>query len=307
MNQKYEALKEELRSRLLAAALPDVSYIVRDPGDAEGDNLVVECLHEGRTREIFHICRSFREEEKFTDDIPFLARKICKEITGLCARNLTEKILASAEYANARENLFIRPVRAGDRRLEQSIYRIVGDIALVLYMEIGSSDETLTSIRVGRNMLDQWGLSEEEVFRDAMTVTMSGHPPRSFDLELLLSSCGSFFAGFPFMEAKSWNYSGTGGICISTDDHMNGAVALFYPGVAKKIGELLDSDFLVAFTSIHEGMVHRINEIPVSDLAAILADTIRESTPEKDILTYSIYRYSRERDELGIIHEQSFL
>ena len=306
MNQKYEDFKEELRSRLFASALPSVSFVVRDPGDTEGDNLVVECLRNGKAGEIFHICRSFQDEETFTDDIPALAEKICEEITGLCARNLTDKILASADYDIARENLFIRLVRAGDQRLKQSVYRIVGDIALVLYMKISSANGTLISIRVGQNMLDQWGLPEEEVFRDAMTVTMSCHPPRSFDLELLLTSCGSFFKGFPFMEAKSWNYSGTGGICISTDDHMNGAVALFYPGVAKKIGELLDSDFLIAFTSIHEGMVHRINEIPVSDLTAVLADTIRESTPEKDILTYSIYRYSRERDELGIIHEEGF-
>ena len=303
MNQKYEALKEELRRGLFASALASVSFNVRDSGDTEGDKLVVECLHGGRAKEIFHISRHFLEEERFTDDIPSLAKRICEEIAGLCAQNLTEKVAASADYAKARDNLFIRLVRVGDQRLQQSIYRIVGDIALVLYMKLSSSNGTLTSIRVGQKILDQWGLPEETVFQDAMALTMSCHPPRSFNLELLLTSCGSYFNGFPFMEAKDWNYSGTGGICISTDDHINGAVALFYPGVARKIGELFDSDFLIAFTSIHEGMVHRINEIPVSDLTAILADTIRESTPEKDILTYSIYRYSRDRDELSIVSE----
>ena len=46
------------------------------------------------------------------------------------------------------------------------------------------------------------------------------------------------------------------GNCLSTSRKTNGAVAVFLPGVAERLAYLLDSDFYMVFTSIHEVMIH---------------------------------------------------
>lgn len=83
------------------------------------------------------------------------------------------------------------------------------------------------------------------------------------------------------------------GNCLSTTIKTNGAVAIFLPGVAKRLADLLDSDFYMVFTSIHEVMVHNAEKVDPEDLKCVLADTIKEATPEADYLTSRIYKYDR--------------
>lgn len=66
------------------------------------------------------------------------------------------------------------------------------------------------------------------------------------------------------------------GNCLSTTIKTNGAVAVFLPGVAEHLAELLNSDFYMVFTSIHEVMIHNAKKVD----------------PE-DYLTSRIYKYNR--------------
>ena len=84
------------------------------------------------------------------------------------------------------------------------------------------------------------------------------------------------------------------GNCLSTSEKTNGAVAVFLPGVAERLSYLLDSDFYMVFTSIHEVMIHNDHCVDPEDLESVLADTIKEATPEEDYLTSRIYQYCRE-------------
>ena len=47
------------------------------------------------------------------------------------------------------------------------------------------------------------------------------------------------------------------GSCLSTARRTNGAVAIFLPGVAKRLADLMDADFYMVFTSIHEDVYKR--------------------------------------------------
>lgn len=83
------------------------------------------------------------------------------------------------------------------------------------------------------------------------------------------------------------------GNCLSTTIKTNGAVAVFLPGVAEHLAELLNSDFYMAFTSIHEVMIHNAKKVDPEDLKSVLTDTIMETVPEEDYLTSRIYKYNR--------------
>ena len=79
-----------------------------------------------------------------------------------------------------------------------------------------------------------------------------------------------------------------------TATRTNGAVAVFLPGVAQRLSDLLDGGFYMVFTSIHEVMIHSEKTADPKDLKRVLADTVRDTTPDEDFLTYYVYHYNRE-------------
>ena len=70
--------------------------------------------------------------------------------------------------------------------------------------------------------------------------------------------------------------------------------AVFLPGVAQRLSDLLDGGFYMVFTSIHEVMIHSEKTADPKDLKRVLADTVRDTTPDEDFLTYYVYHYNRE-------------
>lgn len=84
------------------------------------------------------------------------------------------------------------------------------------------------------------------------------------------------------------------GNCLSTTIRTNGAVALFLPGVADRIAQLMNSDFYAVFTSVHEVMIHCVHTVSADGLENILNSTIEEATPPEDVLTHKIYKYCKD-------------
>ena len=79
------------------------------------------------------------------------------------------------------------------------------------------------------------------------------------------------------------------GSCLSTSIRTNGAVAVFLPDVAQRIADLMDDDFYIVFTSVHEAMIHPKRMSCPEDLERILKETLKEATPDEDFLTDEIY------------------
>lgn len=60
------------------------------------------------------------------------------------------------------------------------------------------------------------------------------------------------------------------GNCLSTTIRTNGAVAIFLPGVAERIGQLMGCGFYMVFTSIHEVMIHSERNANPKELKQVL-------------------------------------
>ncbi len=118
-------------------------------------------------------------------------------------------------------------------------------------------------------------------------------PPRIYHWEKMLFD--REYTGDNFMDLLN-PYKpnrGISGNCLSTEKRTNGAAAIFLPGVARRLAELLESDLYLVFTSIHEVMIHSTDVVYPEDLKVVLLDTVKKATPKEDYLTSSIYRYSR--------------
>ena len=57
--------------------------------------------------------------------------------------------------------------------------------------------------------------------------------------------------------------------------------------------------FYMVFTSIHEVMIHSERNANPKELKQVLEDTVRETTPPEDFLTYQIYHYDPESESFS--------
>ena len=93
---------------------------------------------------------------------------------------------------------------------------------------------------------------------------------------------------------------GIAGYCLSTEKRTNGAAAIFLPGVARRLAELMEADLYLVFSSDLEVMVHSADMVNTEDMKDVLMDTIKKAPPQEVYLTSSIYRYSRRTGEFSV-------
>ena len=211
--------------------------------------------------------------------------------------------LGDYETTKNRMTVKLRNYSSQTDDLEDGVFRLVGDIAQVLYVDCGEHQNVLSSFKVKKDMIKLWGREEAEVFEAALLNTYFLTPPRAYKWEKILL-CPNY-AGDNFMDIMSTDVLSIepAGNCISTTKKTNGAVAAFLPGVLPRISGLLETDLYLAFTSIHEVMVHAAGVIDPVNLREVLTSTITECTAEEDFLSDNIYFYDKKRGRISCLFE----
>ena len=161
-------------------------------------------------------------------------------------------------------------------------------------MKVTEYEGCVTSTKIRQGMLEQWGKECDEVFKEAILNTYFMSPPRIYRWEQMIFNPEYEGESFMNLGDKCELKKDAMGNCLSTTKKTNGAVAVFLPGVAEQLAYMLDSDFYMVFTSVHEVMIHNDKFVEPEDLQCVLRDTIREATPKEDYLTSRIYQYNRE-------------
>ncbi|MBQ9064294.1 MAG: hypothetical protein IJ123_02485 [Blautia sp.] len=233
-------------------------------------------------------------------DIRTIAEKILNHLNMIYDMGIEKMASEITDYSRISSRLFVRLLNYDNNRkaLEQAVYRRVGDVAEVLYIKAGENEGVLTSTKVRKDFLRIWNMDENQVFDKARSNTLVNNPPRLYDWRKLLFDCG--YEGDEFMGESGSNVltREPAGNCITTKNKTNGAVAAFLPGVLERVSELLESDLYIAFTSIHEVMVHSAEQAEPSMLKDVLGSTIDECTQENDILSRNIFFFDKGKKEL---------
>ncbi len=200
------------------------------------------------------------------------------------------------EYEALREKIFIRPLNYNDHRyeLKDYVYRCVGDIVLVLYL-LASDERTgerhdVSSMKLPRVMMDTWDLTEEEVWENAMSSTYMMSPPRMYLNPMDTYKPPYHKGAFMALNTDVKPLSAMAVPTVTTTTQMNGAIAMFYPGVRERIAELFGDDYYVAFTSIHEGRLHKKGTISPRQILERVKEMNRMLDPS-EVLTRKVYLY----------------
>lgn len=295
MDKNYELFIEQLTNGIHKFA--DIPLENIEFTNKEGDRLNITFAEHYDAYEVCSVhvdelYTAYQDGAKLNAIINYISNDV------LHAKNISiyDKTKTLMDYDTAKSRLFVRLLNC-DRNadvLKNVVHKTIGDIALTVCAIVDDNREDLISTKVLKSMVEKLRKTETDIFNEAIENTYRATPPRIYKWEGIL--CNESYAGESFMNDEDicdLDKSFSGNI-LSTTRKMNGAVAVFLPGVAEKISEMLDSDFYMVFTSIHEVMIHSTGSgVDPKDLKLVLRDTLREITQSSDYLTEKIYKYNR--------------
>lgn len=221
-------------------------------------------------------------------------------------------------YEQVRDRLILRPInyQFNQLELEECIYWKFGDIAMTLYGVVYDGEDDYLTMKMKREMTGKWGLGDEELLGDAFRNTMELMPPRLYRSTDLRSKHSREEGVFmepersmicrdvkaeedPFTFPYRSYVDGVLGYRLTTTKSLNGAIAIFYPGVCERLAELF-GDFYIGFTSIHEAIIHPAeHQSPVCMKESIRS--VNAMFPREEMLTDRIYRYFADTREMAEI------
>ena len=212
-------------------------------------------------------------------------------------------LIEKNEYDLLKDKLFIRPLNFNDHRyeLKNHIYRRVGDMVLVLY--ILASDENngkthdVLSVKVPKSSMQAWGIDEEEVWESAMSNTYIMAPPRIYLDPMELVNPPYHRGAFMALNSDITSLSPLEVPTVTTTAQINGAIAMFYPGVMKRIAELFGDDYYIAFTGTSEARLHKKGTIQPRNILMRIKKMNKTFDPS-EILSNKVYLYERENQEM---------
>lgn len=213
------------------------------------------------------------------------------------------------KYEAIKDHLIIRPLNYDNnsKALARGIYRQVGDMALVLYISLGSigqgASRNIISTMVLRDMMQKWSVDEKDTFEWALENTMRLQPPVVY---YAVTGPDSRTASdrVRFMDADSdkVDFYHPFAPSLTTEQETNGAVAAFYPGVLDRIYQMVDNDFYLVFSSTLDVHIHPVDgEFKVKNMRNTLADMNRNANKPDEILSRQIYRYNGKQKEITVV------
>lgn len=275
----------------------------RPAGDSETeDYLIVEIpTNEGMGIQRFHV------EEIFQDLMS--KRATMEEITKEVEETLKVGYRVSGWglledvdcYEKIKDSLILRPLNfsANAEKLHNGVFYRIGDVALTLYINIGTMKDKYISGIAQSKLLSIWEKKKEEVMETAIRNTYRFFPPRLFDEYAFfwgMSEKQEFMHTVPEVVKNNRG----DGIFLTTVNDINGAISIFLPGVAERLAELLGSDLYIGFLSTDVAVIHNSSLITPDAIKGALEFQETQCGCE-GFLSGKVYYYSKERDRIEVI------
>ena len=296
MDKNYELFIGQLTNAIYETTdipLENIRFVKKDGGDLLN---IIFAEHD----DAYEVCSVHVEElyVAYQNGIRLntIVDYICSDVLHAKSIYVYDKTKELMDYDTAKSRLLVRLINY-DRNadiLRDVVHKTLGDIVFTVYAIVDENEFGIVSTKVLKSMVKKWDKNEDDIFDEAIANTYRMTPPRIYKWEEMIFN--REYTGDSFMESCDEDVISKDamGNCLSTTIKTNGAVAVFLPGVAEHLAELLNSDFYIVFTSIHEVMIHSVKSgVDPKDLKLVLRDTLREVTPSSDYLTEKIYKYNR--------------
>lgn len=167
------------------------------------------------------------------------------------------------------------------------------DIKVGYAVEVGECEECTARIIVTDSMMNEAGITVEEIYAAAMENTANDG--------IIVAPIWNFISKqFDEDDLDVMRNEAVPMLVISTKKAQGGAVAILLPGVRERVSEMLGGNFYILPSSIHEVIAVPETAGEADDLRSMVSSINDDIVEPDDKLTDSVYLYDAEKKEATI-------
>lgn len=228
---------------------------------------------------------------------------------GMAVKNLPG-FSSPSNYETVKDYLTVQLVNTKANRCQLSDvpHREMADLSLIPVLRVAMPEaEGNGSIRVTQELLSKWGVSEQELYRQAWENMDRDQAPVlqsmrtvAEEIEMGTASDENLLAGTETaaLDPEEMLY------VLSNKERTYGAAVLACPGVLEKVSRLFPEGFYILPSSLHEVLIVPEDKgFSQRELGQVVRDVNREAVAKEEVLSDHIYRYDRERQKICQVPE----
>lgn len=225
------------------------------------------------------------------EDVEYIAMKLARNLKNAEVEG-DFKIDTFGEFEQANENIYFKLINAkknGDL-LQEIPHRRIHDLALVYFYLV--EDERFDgkgTILVRNEMMESWNITENDLYDVAMINSKSKRKAELISMKDILND----MAGKEILTDEISMY------VLSNESRIFGAAVLIYEGYMKEVYNIIQNNFYILPSSIHELiLIPDNNQISAQSLLEMVTSVNSTEVDEEEILADSVYYYDGEKDML---------
>lgn len=181
--------------------------------------------------------------------------------------------------------------------LEEIPHRDFLDLSLVYTMELPSPEDRRRNIVADNSFLASWGISEAELYESVYKELENGTEVLFERMDAII---GQMINWGDYPDASSLPL-----YVLTNKTFYCGAVQMLNRKILRDAADIMGTDYIILPSSVHELILVSVDwggKDPgyVYELAGAVYQVNETQVPESDILSYHVYRYSRENGKITI-------
>ena len=200
------------------------------------------------------------------------------------------------DFNEIKENVVFKLVSKDKELIKEVPHKDYLDLMIVFYINLNNTHYALINNEVAK----QLKINEE----DLMSVAMENTPRM---LGYKLKGIFSTIAEITGCENEIYDIAQIDDLLVPLQvltNHIGtyGAGVILYPNLMESIAEKFQSDLYIIPSSVHETLIYKNCEQMDEDVLKEMITHVNDNeVPKEDILSYSLYFYSREKKEISIV------
>ena len=207
------------------------------------------------------------------------------------------------DYDRVKKNLFMRlsAVEKNKDLLEHAPHIRKEDLAITFHIMLDQSDKGTATTMINDNMMEAYGIDLDQLYQDALLNSPVICPAQIENMGEALSrmmiedmkSAGAPPEVIQEMEKDLKESNKDNPMTIITNDRLvDGASAIFYPGVMDLVGERMQGDYFILPSSVHETLVVPDDgRVSLQELTDMVKEVNMTQVNPEDQLTDQVYHY----------------
>ncbi len=202
------------------------------------------------------------------------------------------------KYECVKDKIVYKLVNAKKNRvlLEDVPYILFHDLAIVFQCLVAEELMGNATVLIHNAHLKLWRIDEKVLYQDAIVNTPSLQPGAIMPMQEIIRQILELDESLPIEEGRLPMY------VLSNTSRIFGASCILYPDVLKNFAKELESDLYILPSSVHEVILLPANEVAdAKELEEMVSDINETQLKPEEVLSNSVYYYSRKEDRFGIL------